>query len=118
MTATDLVGSVVIIEHPAFYSTHVVAKVESVTAKTMMVRYWRINRGWSEEPSRRKVVTTTAVLGRATDLSDAALDLAFNRLNSWRSEAVERSTAAWQTYAKKVRSLGPKDLSAQEGESK
>lgn len=105
MVVSDLVGSVVIIEHPAFYSTHVVAKVESVTAKTMMVRYWHINRGWSEEPSRRKVVTTTAVLGKAIDISEAALDLAFNRLNSWRSEAVERQSAAWQSYAKKIKEM-------------
>lgn len=105
MDVSDLVGSVVIIEHPAFYSTHVIAKVESVTAKTMMVRYWRINRGWSEEPSRRKVVTTTAVLGKATDISEAALDLAFNRLNSWRSEAVERQSAAWLSYSKKIKEM-------------
>lgn len=99
---SDLVGKVVIIEHPWFYNTHVVAKVESMTAKMMTVRYWKQRRGWDDDTNRRKIPPSFHVLANT---SEENLLLTHERLQSYRSEAVERERATWQSYHKKVGEL-------------
>ena len=99
---SDLVGKVVIIEHPAFYNSHVIVRVEAVTAQMMTIRYWKQRRGWDDDTSRRKIPTYFHVLANT---SEENLLLTHDRLQSYRSEAVERERAAWRSYHKKVGEL-------------
>jgi len=102
---SDFLGHAVVIDHPTFYNRHVVANVESVTAKTMMVRYYHPSRGWGDA-GRRKMTAIVCVLGPIEAVTDAELTKAHERIQSWHSEATERERAAWVSYAKKVRELG------------
>lgn len=99
----DLVGKIVIIEHPFFYTTHIVARIEATTAKMMTVRYWKQRRGWDDVTNRRKIMSGIIVL---SDTSEENLLLTHDRLQSYRSEAVEREKAAWLAYHRKVSELG------------
>lgn len=103
--ALEVIGHVVIIEHPVFMHCHSVALIVSATDKMVMAKYWHPKRGWSDEAKRRKTPDIIADLGQKDNLSPDDCNKAFSRIESWRAEAVERKKAAERSYLEKVKGI-------------
>ena len=93
-------GDVVVMKHPLFYDTHVVALVVAPPTKAMItVDSWRVSKGaWAGDPTRRNLRT---IVGIAND--EPAKVAA--RLSSAYAELAASRKRADQSYIRAVQSL-------------
>lgn len=104
----DYLNKIVIMEHPAFYDTHVLAKVVKQTKATVVVHYWNPRQNqWNEDSNVRRLTTSsiiTRIMGDDT-LPEDKLALLQERITSAKAEMVRRQRDAKDIYYKLVREL-------------
>ena len=58
----DYLNKIVIMEHPAFYDTHVLAKVVKQTKATVVIQYWNPRQNqWSDNEITRRLITSSTI---------------------------------------------------------
>lgn len=105
---SDYLNKVVIMEHPAFYDTHVLAKVVKQTKATVNVHYWKPSSNqWNVNSSVRRLNTSsviTSIVGDDT-LPKDKLALLQEQITSAKAEMNRRQRAAEDAYLKLVKEL-------------
>lgn len=104
----DYLNKVVIMEHPAFYDTHVLAKVVKQTKATVVVHYWNPrSKNWNVDSNVRRLTTSsiiTRIVGNDT-LPEDKMALLQERITSAKAEMDRRQRAAKDAYHKLVKEL-------------
>lgn len=93
-------GSIVVIEHPVMYDTHVLAQIVSTTAKTATIRYYAQDGTLREDLKRRNLDAITGILAAEYAPADA-----FACLKDSRLMLVEEQRKAKQGYTARLGQL-------------
>lgn len=103
----DCLNKIVVMEHPSFCDTHVIAKVVKQTKATVVVRYWNPRREmWHDEEKTRRLTHSKMIITiLGSEIPDPKIKLMYERMVSAQAEMNRRIKAAKSTYAQFMKEM-------------
>ena len=103
----DCLNKIVVMEHPSFCDTHVIAKVVKQTKATVVVRYWNPRREmWHDEEKTRRLTHSKMIITiLGSEIPDHKVKLMYERMLSAQAEMNHRVKEAMANYHQFVKEM-------------